>query len=372
MRVVIVGGGYGGLACAITLRHKLPDSEIHVIDAKSYHVKLTHLHETLRHPLADYCIPFTTLGERFGLIHHHTSLSFCEQDLADWQWRRTLPLLQGALKFDYLIIATGAQPRQLPKHAHVYDRDDFCTQEGRAIVERFLQNAESGERHISVLGAGATGLQFLFELKDLLKHRADFYPMRLIDRGETIFPNLPNGFHEYIKNRLSSAGIDYLPQTSYLDQQDNCLHLQNMATGERFSCPSGLTLLFPGVVPTPSQIQANRYGQVIVGKKTLLPNIFTVGDCSQYASSGLNALTAQAALRKGKQIAENIKRLQQKRLPYIYTYNELGYFVSLGSSDGIGWLLFKHNIIKGLAAFTIKQTIELQYDLFVDGLDLYV
>jgi NADH dehydrogenase len=372
MRVVIIGGGYGGLACAIALRHKLPDGEIHLIDAKTYHIKLTHLHETLRHPLADYCVPFTTLSQRFGIIHHHTNLAFCEQDLADWQWRRTFPLLQGDLSFDYLIIATGAQPRQMPKQDNVYDRDDFCTQEGREIIKRFLQNAETGERHISVLGAGATGLQFLFELRNLLKQQPYFYPMRLIDRGDKIFPTLPNGFHKYIKERLTSAGIDYIPQTSYIDQQGNSLHLENIATGDLFSCPSGLTLLFPGVVPTPSQIQANRYGQVMVGKKTLLPNIFAVGDCSYYSSSGLNALTAQAAVRKGKQIAENIKRLQQKRLPYMYTYDELGYFVSLGSSDGIGWLLFKHNIIKGLAAFAIKQTIELQYDLFVDGLDLYV
>lgn len=372
MHVVIVGGGYGGLACAIALRHRLPDCDIHVIDAKTYHIKLTHLHETLRHPLADYRVPFTTLSQRFGLIHHHANLSFCEQDLADWQWQRSVPLPQGKLGFDYLVIATGAQPRELPKSDNVYDRDDFCTQEGREIIERFFQTAESGERHISVLGAGATGLQFLFELHELLKRQAFSYQLRLIDRGAKIFPNLPSGFHKYIKTRLTNAGIDYLPQTGYIEQRGDSIHLENMATGEHFSCPSGLTLLFPGVVPHPLQISANRYGQIIVGKKTLLPHIFSVGDCSHYSTSGLNALTAQAAVRKGKQVAENIKRLQQKRLPYMYTYNELGYFVSLGSSDGIGWLLFKNNIVKGLPAFAIKQTIELQYDLFVDGLDLYV
>lgn len=372
MRVVIIGGGYGGLACAIALRHQLPDCEIHLVDAKTYHVKLTHLHETLRHPLADYSVPFATLSQRFGLIHHHMDVSFCEQDLVDWQRQRAIPLPQGTLHFAYLIIATGAQPRKMPKQDNVYDRDDFCTQEGREIIEHFLQNTASDERHISVLGAGATGLQFLFELHELLKRQALLYQLRLIDRSGKILPTLPDGFHRYIKERLTKAGIDYLPQTNYIDQQGNRLHLENIATGERFSCPSGLTLLFPGVVPTPLQIQANRYGQVIVDNNTLLPNIFAVGDCSYYASSGLNTLTAQAAVRKGKQIAENIKRLQQKRLPYMYTYNELGYFVSLGSSDGIGWLLFKHNILRGLAAFTIKQTIELQYDLFVDGLDLYV
>lgn len=372
MRIVVIGGGYGGLAAVIALRHGLPDSEIHVVDPRPHHIKLTHLQRTLYRPLRDYCVSFAALEKRFDFTHHRSALSFSAHDLEKWEWERVVPFGQEQQSFDYLIIATGSQPRKLTSsNGNVYDLDDFCIQEGRGIIENFLQCNAATDYAVSVLGAGATGLQFLFELNDVLKTKGIAYQLRLIDQGERILPALPAGFHDYVYKRLRQASIEYLPHTRYVAQHEHEIELKNTKTDKIFTRPSGLTLSFPGVVPYPWQLQTNRYGQVTLGR-TLLPHVFAVGDCSYYASKGLNALTAQAAVRKGKQIAENIKRLQQNRLPYMYLHPELGYFVSLGATDGIGWVGFKSNIVKGLAAFAIKEAIEFQYDLFVDGLDLYV
>ncbi len=374
MKIIVIGGGYAGLATVIELRHILPETEIHVVDHRENHLKLTHLHQTLRHPLSDYQLPFAALARRFNFFHHCTTLHFTAENLSTWQWYKTIPLPDGEMTFDYLVIATGAKPHQLVYNANtngrVYDLNHFLYQEGQAILNHFLKRTENGDRVISIVGGGATSLQFLFELYDLLSNSGIRHRLRLIYRSDQILFNLPKQFHTYIDKRLRQAGIECLPHTEYQFQDKNKIHLKDLKSGRFYQLFSGLTLLFPGVAPSPWQLWVNRYGQVIIDNVSL-PNVFAAGDCAHFASSGLNRLTAQAAVRKGKQVAYNIKRLQQKRLPYIYAYRELGYFIDLGPRDGIGWMIIDNNVIRGFPAFAVKEMVETQYNLLTEGIDLY-
>jgi len=74
MRVVIVGGGYAGLACALDLRKLAPRAELHLVDPGDAHVKQTRLHEALHRPLADLRVPFSELAGRYGFEHHRAAL----------------------------------------------------------------------------------------------------------------------------------------------------------------------------------------------------------------------------------------------------------------------------------------------------------
>jgi len=374
MKVIVIGGGYAGLATVIELRHALPKTEIHVVDPRENHLKATLLHQALHHPLSDYQIPFTTLAKRFNFVHHCTALHFTAEDLNTWQWNKRIPLPDGDMSFDYLVIATGAKPRPLvydiSLNGCVYDLNYFRHQDGEAIIKPFLKRTMNGEWVISLVGGGATGLQFLFELHDLLSNGGIRHRLRLLYRSDQILPNLPKPFHTYIDKRLRHAEIECIPHTEFQFQDKDKIHLRDLKLNQSYALRSELTLLFPGIVPNPWQLQANRYGQVIIDKVSL-PHVFAAGDCAHFVSSGLNRLTAQAAVRKGKQVAHNIKRLQQDRLPYIYAYRELGYFISLGPRDGIGWIMVKNNIIRGLPAFAVKEMIETQYSLLTEGVDLY-
>ena len=371
MKVVVIGGGYAGMATLIGLRRQLADAELHLIDPNSHHIKLTQLHETLHSPLNRYRKSFGELAERFGFSHHQTAVRFEPTDLLGWQEDKTLPLPDGVLGFDFAVIATGAKPHPLPGGDHVYTQNDFCNLHGRAIIEDFIDRTVDGNGCISIVGGGATGLQFLFELHSLLRRYHVRCRLRLINRNEKLLPYLPAGFNAYISKRLRSLGIDYLPHRVYRGQQGEEILLEDPRSGDSQVLTSHLTLLFPGIAPYPHRMQANRYGRVEIDGR-VLNNIFAAGDCSQFSSHGLNAPTAQAAVRKGKQIATNIKRIHQGRLPYIYSYGELGYFISMGPMDGIGWLVFKHNILTGLSAFAVQRALKAQYDLFVDGVDVYI
>ncbi|MDE2389348.1 MAG: pyridine nucleotide-disulfide oxidoreductase, partial [Betaproteobacteria bacterium] len=95
--------------------------------------------------------------------------------------------------------------------------------------------------------------------------------------------------------------------------------------------------------------------------------------CSYYQSLGSNTLTAQSAVRKGKLVARNV--LRHAGFPGLlepYLHHELGYVVSLGASDAVGWLVAEGNLITGMPALAIKEIVEAQYDLLLAGIDTYL
>ena len=147
--------------------------------------------------------------------------------------------------------------------------------------------------------------------------------------------------------------------------------LANAKSGEEYRLPSLATLLFPGVQPAPFALQSNKYGQVEIDGQ-LLPEVFSAGDCADYDGNGLNEMTAQAAVRKGKLVAHNIRNLKAGRGLRPYRYQEKGYLLSLGSVDAVGWVGLRCNLLKGFAANVLKDAMEHQYDLYLDGVDTYL
>jgi NADH dehydrogenase len=110
----------------------------------------------------------------------------------------------------------------------------------------------------------------------------------------------------------------------------------------------------------------------MVGRKPL-QNIFTAGDCSIYDSSGSNTMTAQSAVRKGMLAARNILRHSGAlKLMEPYFHRDLGYVVSLGPTDAVGWLALEGNVVEGMPALVIKELVEAQYDLLLTGVDTYL
>ena len=237
------------------------------------------------------------------------------------------------------------------------------------FFERWLTLGESQQLTISLVGAGATGLQVLFELQEQLRRKRLDYHLRLIDLGARTAPQLPEGAHRYIVRKLRREGIDYLPETEYRGQQDGQVKLKER--DRQFSLPSDATLLFPGVKRSPFTLTTNGYGQVECAGQ-LLPEVFSAGDNANYAGDGLKLLTAQASVRKGKLVAHNIRNLSAGRGMRRYRNQEKGYLLSLGSIDAVGWLGLRCNLTTGFPAIVLKEAMETQYELFLDGIDTYL
>ena len=80
-RVVIVGGGYAGLAAMVTLREHCPEAALTLLDPRDYHLKITHLHEGFRRPLDTLRVPFALLEQRFDVRHLRAALGVDEDAL---------------------------------------------------------------------------------------------------------------------------------------------------------------------------------------------------------------------------------------------------------------------------------------------------
>ncbi|MEK7302114.1 MAG: FAD-dependent oxidoreductase [Pseudomonadota bacterium] len=371
LKVVIVGGGYAGIAALTTLLRYAPDTDITLVDPKEQHIKITHLHETFRYPLTDLLVPFADIENRYGCRHISASVNFDQDKLQKCQTEKLLTIDEEVLNFDYLLIASGCESRTMDSIENVLSLQDFTISAGSELLAKWLNKNNQSEQSVSVIGGGATGIQFLFEIKQFLNRIKSKAELRLIHSGEHVLEQFPGGFGAYAQSRMHDMDIAFYPGTYYRGQQSGTVLLTEKQTRKQFELPSSISILFLGKKQQ-GIFTANAFGQVVVDQKPL-QNIFTAGDCSYYQSIGSNTLTAQSAVRKGKLSARNI--LRHAGFPGLlepYLHHELGYVVSLGSADAVGWLGLESNLVTGISALAIKELVEVQYDLLLVGIDTYL
>jgi NADH dehydrogenase len=371
LKIVIAGGGYAGIAALVTLLRHMPEARITIIDPKLYHLKITHLHETFRYPLDDFLVSFTALENRFGCRHVCASLILDNDMLRQYQGDKFIVINDEVVEFDYLLVASGSPVVQATKSERVFDLDNFMLTAGSDLLNGRLNAYEAGEKIISVVGGGATGIQFLFEIAHFLRRQKSEWGLRLIHGKDRVLNQFGAGFSDYTQARMSDLNIDFHPDTYYRDQVGNEIQLEEGKTGYQFQLPSTISFLFLGKkLGTP--LFANAFGQIMIEQERL-DNIFTAGDCSIYNSAGSNTMTAQSGVRKGMLAARNILRHSGSlKLLEPYFHQDLGYVISLGPSDAVGWLALEGNVVGGMPALMIKEIVEAQYDLLLTGFDTYL
>lgn len=369
MRVLVVGGGYAGLSCLIALSELLPDSRRTLVDPALHHLKTTRLHEALRRPLDELRVPFARLGQRFGFRHVRARPSMTNRTLQ--QADDTGRLVAAGLDepFDVLVIAVGVRSRPRPQHADCTGLAQLRQRDGRKLVRRIAAGAGSARQRVSVVGGGATGLQYLFELRDALRREGARTPITLIDSGDRLLPDQPPAFDRYVRRRMDQSGVNCLG--GYLMESAGPGHLVlSDSRGGRRELPSAFSLILTGAAANATVFDADPHGRVFIDDAHL-QRIFAAGDCSRYQGHGLNTRSAQAAVRKGRLVAENVRRLACGRPPATYDARELGFFLSMGLLDGIGWVGDRRAVVTGAPAFAVREAIETRYELFVKGVDTF-
>jgi NADH dehydrogenase len=370
-----MGGGYAGIAALVTLLRHMPEARITIVDPRRHHLKITHLHETFRYPLDDFLVPFSDLENRFRCRHVCASPIMSESVLQQCQKDKIVVVNDEILEFDYLLVASGSPLRQLStqpsKSDNIFDLDDFMVISGSELLSRRLYANEPGDKIISVIGGGATGIQFLFEIAHFLRRQKLGWKLRLIHGEDRVLNQFRAGFSEYVQARMSELDIDFYPNTRYRGQVADEILLEKSETGCQFMLPSSSSCLFLGK-KLDAPLFANAFGQVVIEQKQL-ENIFTAGDCSIYNAAGSNTMTAQSGVRKGMLAARNILRHSGSlKLLEPYFHRDLGYVISLGPTDAVGWLALEGNVVGGMSALMIKEVVEAQYDLLLTGIDTYL
>jgi len=371
LKVIIIGGGYAGLSALITLKKQASDTEITLIDPRPNHLIITRLHETVHRPLDKIQVPYSLLAKRFDFIHKQQAIHFDEHQLRVWNSKRTIQVGEESLPFDYLLIATGSLPIQSVTEPDVYDLNTISQHCFATVMEQFIARTDANDKTINIVGGGPTGIQFAFEMAHVLLGCHADYQLNLIEGSDKLLTAFPRAIGRYVEKRLFEKRITLLKSQFYKGKQGREILLENSHSGDKSAHTSDLTLLLLGKKPE-LLLHANSSGQVVLDRK-VLTHIFTAGDCSHFDDLGSNLMTSQSALRKGKAAANNILReagILCFCLPYMH--NDIGYLLSLGPDDAVGWIGNKNAIVRGLPAFIAKEGIEAQYDLLLSGIDYYV
>ena len=371
-KLIIVGGGYAGMAALISLYRYCPKAEIILIDPSSDHLKVTRLHERLRPSNTKLKVPFSALEQRFGFRHVKAAINYDSETLSQWQTDQYIAIGDELFPFDYLLLALGTNDNknQSTDSDRAFDLDDLSNEEFPRITER-LSNLQDNHDTITVIGGGPTGIQFLFEIAHWIKSNHRQIKLRLIDGSDNPLAQFKLDLTNYVRAGMVDLGIDFIPNTFFLNQKDQNLNLENKLSGEISQLPSAMTFCFVGK-KSPTLLKTNAFGQIVLNRKTL-SHIFAAGDCAQYHSPGSNSATAQSAVRKGKVCARNILRHSGKlKIMEPYVHQDLGYVISLGPDDAIGWLGLQANVVGGSPAVVLKELVEAQHEMLLAGIDTYL
>jgi NADH dehydrogenase len=369
-KLVIVGGGYAGMAALISFFRHCPTADVTLVDPRSHHLKITRLHEQLRQPSAQIKVPFATLEQRFGFRHLQASIDLDAETLLQWQSDRYLSVGDESLHFDYLLLALGTKVEKINSSDRIVDLDDLSNESFPSVIDR-LSAVQGNATPITVVGGGPTGIQYLFEIAHWLRAENRQNPLRLIDAQHNVLTQFKPDLANFVRANMLELGIEFIPDSIFRHQEGEHILIENKLTGEPAQLASGLSFCFVGK-RSATALQTNPFGQVMVGRTTL-SRIFAAGDCSRYRSFGSNAPTAQSAVRKGKVCARNILR-HSGRLKFMepYIHQDLGYVISLGPRDAIGWIGLQANVVGGAPALVVKELVEAQHELLLAGIDTYL
>jgi NADH:quinone reductase (non-electrogenic) len=369
-RVVIVGGGFGGLSAARALRRA--PVVITLVDRRNFHLFQPLLYQVATGALspANIAAPLRSILER---------QRNCEVLLGDVQGfdvaQRKVLLADGELPYDSLIVAAGARhsyfahPEWEPLAPGLKTIEDATE-----IRRRMLTAFEEAERQPSperqqmllnfvIVGGGPTGVELAGALAEISRHTLaeefrhinpqDAHVM-LVEATDRILTAYPPKLSEKARRSLERLGVGVRTQTKVTSIGRDFVDLESAGVTERV--PTQTVLWAAGVVGSPlakrladaTGAALDRAGRIAVERDLSLPGhpeIFVLGDMANFPHQTGKPLpgVAPVAIQQGKFVAKLIaSRLAGRPLPE-FRYRDLGNLATIGRSAAVadfGWVRF--------------------------------
>ncbi|MEM5385474.1 NAD(P)/FAD-dependent oxidoreductase [Paraburkholderia phymatum] len=377
-RIVIVGGGVGGLGLATRLGESLGKSgqaQVVLVDRSPTHFWKPLLHEAASGQIdpATHQLQYAVQARRHGFEFEQGSLQSLDRaqrritigTTRDADGREVLPARDVA--FDTLVLAMGsvtnyfgvqgaaehALPLECVTHAESFRRKllDACT---RANHLRRVSGAQHVQPvSINIIGAGATGVELAAALRDSsrLMHRYSLFALdperdfciRLIEGTDRVLPALSQRISARAQRILGGLGVDVLTNTRVTEVSEESVRTHD---GQQLASDIAIWtagIAGPPVLRTLDGIAVNRNAQVLVNRTlqtTSDANVFALGDCAACPSDadGFLAPRAQVAHQQAMFLARALKyRVGGETLPE-FTYRDAGTLVGFGDVGTIGSL----------------------------------
>ena len=374
-RIVIVGGGAGGLELATRLGRTLGkrgQAQITLVDAQ-----LTHIWKPLLHEVAAGSLNTSENELNYVAQAKWSHFEFqigrlCGLDRAARQIHLAATLdADGAelvpartLAYDTLVIAIGSITNDFgttgaAEHCIFLDTREQAERFHRQLLSHYLSaHARQGadERiSVAIVGAGATGVELAAELHNAARELAAYglnsiqpqnMNITLIEAGPRVLPALPERIGQPVHSTLEKLGVTVLTAAPVSE-----VTAEGLRTADGQFIPASLKVWAAGIrapdfLKDLDGLESNRINQLVVRptlQTTRDDNIFALGDCAACplgdGSEKNVPPRAQSAHQQASLLARALKlRLEGQPLPE-YRYLDYGSLVSLSSFSAVGNLM---------------------------------
>ena len=364
-RIVIVGGGFAGLAAARALRHA--DAEVILIDRRNHHIFQPLLYQVATAVLspAEIAAPIRQLEA----TQQNLSVLLAEVTGVDVAFRTIEASAPGVgvrkIGFDYLVVATGMRPSyfghdEFAQHAPgLKSLNDAETIRAKILsafelAEAIEDESERARQMTFVLvGAGPTGVELAASLAQMVRTtlRGNFRridPAKaviiLLDAGKRVLPTFAESLSRRVTRHLEKLGV-----TVTTDVKVETVDEQGVIAGGK-RIPSATVLWTAGVAasPIPKMLstKTDRAGRAVVDpflKVVDVPGTFVVGDAASVMQNDHPVPgVAQAAIQEGRYVGRQIaKELKGRKVKRPFRYFDKGNMAVVGKNYAVlerGWL----------------------------------
>ncbi len=354
--IVVVGAGFGGLACVAKLKN-LP-VRITLIDRHNYHLFQPLLYQIATAALspADVATPIRGLFRNDGNVR----VLLGEVSSVDSK-TKTLTYGQNSLDYDHLVLATGASHSYFGKDEWAPYAPGLKTIEDgvsvRAHVLRAFERAESSndpervKRLLTfvIVGAGPTGVELAGAIAELAHQglkdefsRIDPAQAQiiLVQSGDRILPAFPEDLSAHAAASLGNLGVDIRLKSRVTD-----IAADRVKIGDDMEIATETVLWAAGVIASPAgkwlDAETDRAGRVAVDdylRITGHENVFAIGDTAGSNAWDGNPVPglAPAAKQAGVYVADYIqKQLLDDKQIAPFQYKHQGSLATIGRKSAV-------------------------------------
>jgi NADH dehydrogenase len=418
-RIVIVGGGAGGLALATQLGKRLGKkglADITLVDAVRTHVWKPLLHQLAAGSFDTHAeeIEFLAqarwnhfkfrLGRLTGINRAAKTIQLAASH--DEAGREITPAQQ--LAYDTLVIAVGSQTNNFgtpgaDEHAILLDSPPAAKRFNDQLINACIRaqtvprTVGSGRLTVAIVGGGATGVELAAELHAAARVLANYgfdhiHPEKdlqivLIEAAPRLLTQLPERLGEAAERELRKLSIEVHTNEKVVEITADGL---KMASGK--VVPSSITVWAAGIKAPEflktlgggandgaggePVLQTNRLNQLLVNgnlQTTLDASIFAFGDCAacQQPDGSWVPPRAQSAYQQAMYLVRHLQDIGQGKVVPPFIFKDQGSLVSLSEYSSVGSLMGSLSkgsfFVEGLLARTMYWALHKQHQLALGG-----
>ena len=326
-RVLILGGGFAGLACA----QALPADRyaVTLIDRNGCFEFLPNIHELISAVTTPELLRLPLAPAMQRACHDFLRQTVVAIDPAARSVRTSR---RRTVAYDFLVVALGGVDAShgvsgVAEHAFPFKSVDQCARIGKRL-ERLASRRKPG--NVVIVGGGLEGVEALGEV--LRRYRDSALQVTLIEARAHLLPGAPAALDTYLRRLCKRHGVKVRTRSPVQRVEAGSVILRNKAV-----LPSDLTIWTGGPAPPPLLAESglapakawapvNEYLQIADH-----PEIYTAGDAAELPVPV--AKQAYHALDMGEHVARNIQRTGAGRKPIRFRPSDKPMLVSFGDLD---------------------------------------